>query len=37
MKKNKIAFILGTVLIVSSCFPVKAEVDIMSNNSEAVG
>ena len=36
MKKNKIAFILGTMLIVSSCFPVKAEVDITSNNSEVV-
>lgn len=36
MKKSKFAFVLGTFLIVSSCFPVKAEIPISSNDTEIV-
>lgn len=36
MKKNIFAFFLGTLLIVSSCFPVKAETSFLSENSEIV-
>lgn len=36
MNKSKLAFFLGTMLIVSSCFPVKAETSFLSDNSEIV-
>lgn len=36
MKKIIFAFFLGTFLIVSSCFPVKAETSFLSENSEIV-
>ena len=36
MNKPKFAFFLGTMLVVSSCFPVKAETSFLSDNSEIV-
>ena len=36
MNKPKLAFFLGTMLVVSSCFPVKAETSFLSDNSEIV-
>ena len=36
MNKPKLAFFLGTMLVVSSCFPVKAETSFLSDNLEIV-